>query len=119
MPRRKFIKSAVRRLPGKRLIFSAIRLFGVFGAPFYRSLRLDGLFPVRLTGETSMLLRNIDEYSLETEWIWRGIAGWEAASIQIWMNLCRSRAIGAPPTIMDMDIGACEGIYALVASALL
>jgi len=114
MPLRKFIKSAVRRLPGKRLIFSAIRLFGV--PPFYRSLRFDGLFPVRLTGETSILLRNIDEYSLETEWFWRGITGWEAASIQNWMNLRRSRAIGASPTIMD--IGACEGIYALVASAL-
>jgi FkbM family methyltransferase len=58
----------------------------------------------------------MDEYSIETEWFWRGIAGWEAASIQIWMNLCRSKAIGATPTIMD--IGACEGIYALVASAL-
>ena len=111
---RKLIKSALTRLPGKRLIFSAIRSFGV--PPFYRSLRFDGSFPVRLTRETFILLQNMDEYSLETEWFWRGIAGWEAASIQIWMNLCRSQAIGATPTIMD--IGACEGIYALVASAL-
>src|ERR1700674_5684195 len=111
---KKLIKLALKRLPGKRMAFSVIRLFGV--PSFYQSLRFDGSFRVRLTRETSILLRNMDEYSLETEWFWRGIAGWEAASIQIWMNLCRSKAIGATPTIMD--IGACEGIYALVASAL-
>lgn len=84
---------------------------------FYKSLRFRGVFSLPLTGEVAIKLWNHDGYSIETEWFWRGITGWEAASIQIWMKLCASRAFGPAPVIGD--IGACEGIYALVARALL
>lgn len=108
------IKAVVRRVPGKKIIFSFVRLFGV--PSFYKSLRFKGRFRLPLTKEASIKLWNNDDYSIETEWFWRGINGWEAASIQIWMNLCSSKTFGSVPVIWD--IGACEGIYALVAKAL-
>ena len=108
------IKAVVRRVPGKKIIFSFVRLFGV--PSFYKSLRFKGRFRLPLTKEKSIKLWNNDDYSIETEWFWRGINGWEAASIQIWMNLCSSKTFGSVPVIWD--IGACEGIYALVAQSI-
>src|SRR5439155_17057262 len=55
-------------------------------------------------------------YGLETEWFWRGMTGWEPVSIQIWINLCkRLRSLQRP---VVWDIGASEGMYSLVAKAL-
>jgi|GEM_PF-1840483 len=108
------IKTFVKLLPGKKAIFSFIRLFGVPGS--YKSLRFSGPFHLPLTPETSVQLWNSDDYCIETEWFWRGINGWEAVSLQIWNKLCESRGLGHSPVMWD--IGACEGIYGLTANAL-
>ena len=109
---RQTLKQMLALLPAKRPIFSAIR--GVWRPPFYRSLRFTGPFPVGLGNGVHVRLNHPPGYGIETEWFWRGIAGWEAISIQVWMNLCR----GLGPNAVIFDIGACEGIYALVSKAL-
>ncbi len=108
------IKTFVKLLPGKKAMFSFMRLFGV--PAIYKSLRFRGPFHLPLTPETSVQLWNSDDYCIETEWFWRGINGWEAVSLQIWNRLCGSAGLGHSPVIWD--IGACEGIYALTANAL-
>lgn len=111
---KKAIKTLVKLLPGKKAMFSFIRLFGVPAS--YKSLRFRGPFRLPLTPETSVQLWNSDDYCTETEWFWRGINGWEAVSLQIWNKLCESEGLGHSPVILD--IGACEGIYGLTANAL-
>ncbi len=101
-------------LPGKKAIFSLIRLFCV--PSNYKSLRFKGPFHVPLTTDISVKLWNSNDYCLETEMFWRGITGWEPVSIQIWNKLCGSGSLGPNPVIWD--IGACEGIYGLTANAL-
>ncbi|HEX8489998.1 MAG TPA: FkbM family methyltransferase [Chthoniobacterales bacterium] len=109
---RETLKKMLALMPAKRPIFTAIR--GVWRPPFYKSLRFSGPFKVALGNGTYIRLNHPRGYGIETEWFWRGIAGWEAVSIQVWMNLCR----GLSPGGVIFDVGACEGIYALVSKAL-
>jgi FkbM family methyltransferase len=109
---RETLKQILEVLPAKGPIFSAIRYFG--RPPFYKSLRVAGAFEVPLGDGAQLRIDHPHGYGIETEWFWRGITGWEAISIQAWMNLCR-RLEGDS---VVFDIGACEGIYALTAKAL-
>jgi FkbM family methyltransferase len=111
---KQIVNTFFKLLPFKKAVFSFIRLFGVPAR--YKSFRFSGSFRLTLSPKTSVLLLNSGDYSLETEWFWRGINGWEAVSIQIWNKLCASGILGRSPVICD--IGACEGIYALTANAL-
>lgn len=91
-----------------------IKLIRRLGRPwFYRRLRFDGPFRVDIDGgQSSFLLNNYEEhYGLETEFFWRGFEdAWESVSLAIWVELCRSSKC-------ILDIGACEGVYALSAQA--
>jgi FkbM family methyltransferase len=111
---RDIARKALKWLPLKRTLFCGMRTFGRPSG--YRHLRFDGAFCVPLPRGKSISLMNANDYSLATEYFWRGITGWEAASISIWMNLCCSPNLGPTPTILD--VGACEGIYALTAKAM-
>jgi FkbM family methyltransferase len=108
------VAKLIRRLTCKPTLLRVVRIFGT--PSFYRSLRFNGVVCLRLPGGTSIKVMSSDEYGLHTEWFWKGIIGWEATSIAIWINLCRSGRLGNAPIILD--IGACEGIYALTAKAL-
>ena len=71
---------------------------------------------MRVVNGVSIRIQNQEAYGLETEWFWRGMTGWEPVSIQIWINLCkRLRSLQRP---VVWDIGASEGMYSLVAKAL-
>ena len=99
-----------RRLPFRRELFLALRLVG--RPSFYRQLYFDGTFRVPIDQRHSFLIHQNNRYGIETELFWRGIFdAWEAASLGVWIKLCGDAEV-------ILDIGAAEGLYALVANAL-
>jgi FkbM family methyltransferase len=106
-------KIVLHFLPFKQSLFSLLRLLGV--PKCYRSLRFEGRFKLAVTHEAHVFLNSYDAYGLETEYFWRGITAWECVSIQIWIRLCQSAVPNSGGVICD--IGASEGVYALVAKA--
>jgi FkbM family methyltransferase len=106
-------KVVLHFLPFKQSLFRLLRIFGV--PKCYRSLRFEGRFKLAVTHRTYVLLNCYDTYGLETEYFWRGITAWECVSIQIWIRLCQYAVPSSGGVICD--IGASEGVYALVAKA--
>jgi FkbM family methyltransferase len=47
-------------------------------------------------------------YLVENDLFWRGLAGWEKVSLEVWKRLCASAHV-------IMDVGANTGVYALLA----
>jgi FkbM family methyltransferase len=104
------VKAAYRALPLKKQVFTAVRAFGVPGS--YRRMYFGGPFGLTIDAEHAFLMVQHNRYGIETELFWNGIeGGWETASLAIWMKLCRGARV-------ILDIGAAEGLYALVAKCL-
>lgn len=102
---RRFAKKALQMLPLKKHLFQLIR----YASPpelLFRHLYFTDWFKVDF-GCGKFLLYHYG-FQLENQVFWRGRAGWEPASMRIWMQLSeRSKVI--------MDIGSNTGLYALVA----
>ncbi|GAA4861080.1 hypothetical protein GCM10023332_11390 [Luteimonas vadosa] len=72
----------------------------------------DGTFTVNVDKGRSFQMVQHNRYGIETELFWKGLAeGWETESISIWMELCKEAHV-------ILDIGAAEGLYALVSKCL-
>jgi FkbM family methyltransferase len=104
------VKAAYRALPLKKQVFTAVRAFGVPGS--YRRMYFGGPFRLTIDADHAFLMVQHNRYGIETELFWNGIeGGWETASLAIWMKLCRRAQV-------ILDIGAAEGLYALVSKCL-
>jgi FkbM family methyltransferase len=101
---------AYKTVPFKKELFSLIR--SVWRPRKYKSLRFDGDFSVAVNKEVSFrMMSEVDRYGVETEFFWRGFGdAWESESLSLWVRLCEGAG-----TILD--VGACEGVYALAAKA--
>lgn len=99
-----------RNLPFRKELFLALRQAG--RPSFYKRLYFDGIFRVSVDQDHSFLIHHNNRYGIETELFWRGLSdGWEAASLNVWIKLCRRAEI-------ILDVGAAEGLYALVAGSI-
>ena len=99
-----------RNLPFRKELFLALRRVG--RPSFYKRLYFDGIFRVSIDQDHSFLIHQYNRYGIETELFWRGLLdAWEAASLNVWVKLCRQAEI-------ILDVGAAEGLYALVAGSI-
>jgi len=96
-------------LPFKQPIYTALRWFGTPPERLYRHLHFKGIITVPISTTERFRVRHYG-YMIENELFWKGLAGWEKVSMELWTRLChRSGTI--------LDIGANTGIFALVAKA--
>jgi len=98
------------KLPFRKALFSAMRAFG--RPDFYKRLYFDGPFEIAIDDNRAFKMYQNNRYGIETELFWRGLDdAWEVASLGVWIKLCQNAEV-------ILDIGAAEGLYALVANAL-
>ena len=107
---KQLLKSVYAAIPFKYQFLSLLKK--VWVPSFYGSLWFDGAFRVAVPGTPGFLMQHYSRWGLETTFFWFGIdKAWESASISAWMTLCKDADV-------IVDIGAAEGIYALVSKCL-
>lgn len=74
----------------------------------YRHLHFTGPFSLEVDGRRVRVMHH--GYEVENELFWRGLGGWEPASMRAWTALARTAQC-------IFDIGANTGVYSLVAKA--
>jgi FkbM family methyltransferase len=105
-----FAARVYRRLPLRRKALLALRSLGAPRAA--HRLYFDGPFPVRLDETHEFLICQHNRWGIETSIFWNGLqAGWEPQSVAAWVKLCQSAQV-------ILDVGAAEGLYALIAKCL-
>ncbi len=100
------LKEAYAALPFKQQLFRLIRPLRP-PQRLYRHLHFHGVITVPVPGHGSFRMRHRG-YLIENELFWRGLAGWEPVSTDLWTRLCE----GASTII---DVGANTGVYTLLA----
>lgn len=106
---KRIAKRAYAALPFKQPVYTALRALLPVPEPVYRHLHFKGVFTVKVDERASFRIRH-HGHMIENELFWRGLAGWEKTSLQVWVRLCRQARV-------IFDIGANTGVYALVAKA--
>lgn len=97
-------------VPFKRQLYAFIRHRLNLVPAFYQHLHFTGPFELSLGDERSVRLFSYG-HIVENDLFWRGFgAGWEGTSLKLWKRICE----GGRGLILD--IGANNGIYALVAA---
>lgn len=105
---RKLGKYILQILPLKRKLFEIVRSFSL-PEWIFRHLYFNDWFTVHL-GQCSFVMYHYG-YQLENQVFWKGLDGWEGASMRLWMALsARSRVI--------LDVGANTGLFSLVAKSI-
>jgi FkbM family methyltransferase len=102
------VKSAVRILPFKRRIFSAVRRLNP-PKRIWNLLRFEGKFEVEVAERLSFYMNHYG-YGFENGIFWNGLfRGWgEEQSLRLWIRLCtHARTV--------LDVGANVGVYSLLA----
>ncbi len=103
------LRKVYMALPFKQAVFTAIRAMWSPPERLYRHLYFKGVFTVPVAENASFQVWHRGSM-IENELFWRGIQGWEAVSIELWLRLSRRATV-------IFDIGANSGIYALAAKA--
>lgn len=107
------IKDALLLIPAKNVFVglrTIVRFFGLPDKRFYWYLRFRGDFAVPVDDSHALRLRSYGS-SIENSIFWAGLTGeWEAASIKLWIKLAKEAKV-------VFDVGANNGIYALIAKA--
>lgn len=107
------IKKTVLAIPLKNVFVGVKKITSIFGQPgkrFYWYLRFRGDFTVPIDNSRSFRLRNYGS-SVENSIFWAGLTGeWEAASVKLWLKLSEDANV-------IFDVGANNGIYALIAKS--
>lgn len=104
------VKRAYKALPLKKQLFSMIRTFWLPRS--YQRMYFNGPFKLKIDESHAFQMIQHNRYGIETELFWKGLGeGWETASLAIWLKLCQKSQV-------ILDIGAAEGLYALVAQSL-
>lgn len=110
---KKRAKDVLLSLPLKNVFIATRKVVKMVGVPnkrFYWHLRFRGNFNVPIDETHSFRLRSTGS-SIENSIFWAGITGeWEATSVKLWMKLAADAEV-------IFDVGANNGIYALVAKA--
>lgn len=105
-----FVKNLYKSLPFKKQLFSLIR--AVYLPTSYQRMYFRGAFKLNVDDLHSFQMIQHNRYGIETELFWKGLdEGWETASMALWIQLCKTSQV-------VLDIGAAEGMYALVAKSL-
>jgi len=97
-------------IPFKKELFTSLKFFWIPRESIYKHLHFQNVFKVKIDALHSFYLRHYG-FQIENEIFWEGVAGWEPASIALWIKLC------AQATIV-FDVGANTGLYALIAKAM-
>jgi FkbM family methyltransferase len=110
---KQFAKDAVLAVPLRSMfvgVKSVVKLFGLPNKRFYWYLRFRGDFTVPIDDSRRFRLKNHGS-SVENSIFWAGLTGeWEAASVKIWIKL-------ADEADVIFDVGANNGVYALISKA--
>lgn len=103
------LRKAYAVLPFKQPVFTALR--AMYSPPewLYKHFHFQGSFTVPIGHDASFQVRHWGTM-IENELFWRGIKGWEAISMELWLRLARQ-------SNLIFDIGANTGIYALADKA--
>lgn len=98
------------KIPLKKHVFLLVKKFWKPKDEIYKHLHFTSAFKVDISKKTSFKIHN-GTY-IENEIFWNGLFGkWEKQSMSLWVSLSKSSN-----TILD--IGANNGIYALVAKSI-
>lgn len=101
------LKGIYEAIPFKQALFSGLKAVYTPSKGVYQHLHFTGTIPVNFEGK-SFRLHHHGEW-MENEIFWEGMGGsWEATSFKLWAKL-------APRAAVAIDIGAYEGIYAVMA----
>lgn len=104
---KKLARRALHAIPMKKKFFTLVRHFSP-PEKLFRHLHFNDWFTVH-AGHRSFVMYHYG-YQLENQVFWKGLDGWERASMRLWMALsARSRII--------LDVGANTGLFSLVAKA--
>ncbi|MBL7848370.1 MAG: FkbM family methyltransferase [Cyclobacteriaceae bacterium] len=104
---KKLARRVLQAIPMKKKVFTLVRYFSP-PEYLYRHLYFNGWFKVH-TNQRSFVMYHYG-YQLENQVFWKGLEGWERASMRLWMALSAKSGI-------IFDIGANTGIFSLVAKA--
>jgi FkbM family methyltransferase len=100
-----------RSLPYKRQVYSFLRNRLGLVPSFYQHLHFEGPFELAIDANRKITLLSAGDI-VENELFWRGFGNsWEATSLKLWHRICNGS------TGIILDIGANNGVYALVAGA--
>ncbi len=97
-------------LPFKRNIFGIIKLIYQPSKRIAGYLKFKGIFPLSLQNGRSIRIFN-DHSTLPSLLFWKGIAGHEKASLEIWQSLI-------PDAEVIFDLGANFGLFGLIAKGI-
>lgn len=106
----KFFKLLYFLLPGKKHVYSLVRLFYLPSIWMSGYLKFDGVFTLALLGDKKVKIYN-DHSTVPTLLFWLGLDGYEKCSLEVWSKL-------SVKSKMVMDIGANFGLFGLVSKAL-
>lgn len=106
------LKSIYQLIPSD-IIFALAKFIRLFGTPplsLRQKLLFDKTFRVSVSKGRSFKMRYTGKW-IESDLFWKGIQGYEKASIEVWM-----KAAASSRTIID--IGANTGVFSLAAKAI-
>lgn len=106
------LKSIYQLIPSD-IIFALAKFIRLFGTPplsLRQKLLFDKTFRVSVSKGRSFKMRYTGKW-IESDLFWKGIQGYERASIEVWM-----KAAASSRTIID--IGANTGVFSLAAKAI-
>lgn len=104
------LRLAYDKLPGKQIVFTALRRIHRPNSKVYWYLYFNGKFKVWIDNSQFFWLQHFGfGFLLENLLFWEGLEGnWEKVSMNLWTRLCRSSQV-------VFDIGANTGVYSLIA----
>ena len=109
---RRAVRSIYNAVPLKRPLFGFVRNRLGIVPPFFQHLHFRGPFALKIDGDHRITVFS-EGHIVENELFWLGFGnGWEGTSLQLWHRICRGRRG------LILDIGANNGVYALVAAKL-
>ncbi len=104
---RSIIKQCYAALPFKQPAYKVLRRLGPPPERIYRHLHFKGTIEVDVSPTEHFRMQH-HGYMIENELFWKGLAGWEKVSMELWTRLSKRCNV-------ILDIGANTGMYALVA----
>lgn len=108
---RVMLRSAIRCMPFKPVLYRALRRAVDLPERVYRHLSFHGPIQVPVGREASFRMMHFG-HQVENDLFWAGFGrNWEATSLRLWLHLARRADVA-------LDIGANTGVYALAAAAI-
>jgi FkbM family methyltransferase len=103
------LKKVYAIIPFKKQLFTLLKHLYVPPQVTFRHLHFTGWFSVEIEKGKTFSIYHYG-FEIENEIFWKGLRGWEATSLEIWIQLSKTSSV-------ILDVGANTGIYSLIAKS--